>query len=211
VGSEMCKSDRFHDAALLGISVLAAAGDNGSNDGVGDTKNHVDFPASSPWVLACGGTRLQVNGGKIMDETVWNDGTAGGATGGGLSKHFSKPLYQKHLKLSGRGVPDVAGDADPESGYLIVVDGQSGVVGGTSAVAPLWAALIALLNEELGRNVGWLHPYLYGVATEQGALHDITQGNNGHYKAAKGWDSCTGLGTPDGQALLSVLKTAFSK
>lgn len=202
----------FHDAALLGITVCAAAGDNGSNDGVGDEANHVDFPASSPWVLACGGTRLQANGGSIMSETVWNDGANGGATGGGFSRHFSKPLYfQKDLKISGRGVPDVAGNADPETGYLIVVDGQSGVIGGTSAVAPLWAALIALCNEQLGRNAGWIHQHLYGAAIEHGALRDITQGNNGSYSAAIGWDACTGLGAPDGQKLLSVLKAAFTK
>lgn len=201
----------FHDAALLGITVCAAAGDNGSNDGVGDDANHVDFPASSPWVLACGGTRLQANGGTIMSETVWNDGAQGGATGGGFSNHFSKPLYfQKALDITGRGVPDVAGNADPETGYLIVVDGQSGVIGGTSAVAPLWAALIALCNEELGRNAGWIHQHLYGAAAQQGALHDITQGNNGSFSAGKGWDACTGLGTPNGQKLLSVLKTAFT-
>ena len=201
----------FHDAALLGISVCAAAGDNGSDDGVGDGRNHVDFPASSPWVLACGGTRLQANGGKIIAESVWNDGASGGATGGGVSAHFSKPLYQKNIKFpgTGRGVPDVAGDADPESGYLIIVDGQSGVIGGTSAVAPLWSALIALCNEELGKNVGWMHPYLYGAATQQGALHDITQGTNGNFSASKGWDACTGLGTPNGQALLSVLKSSL--
>ncbi len=201
----------FHDAALLGISVCVAAGDNGSDDGVGDGSNHVDFPASSPWVLACGGTRLHANGGTIMSETVWNDGAEGGATGGGISAHFSTPLYQKSIKSAsaGRGVPDVAGDADPESGYLIIVDGQSGVIGGTSAVAPLWSALIALFNEELGRNVGWLHPYLYGAATKVNALRDITQGNNGSFSANKGWDACTGLGTPNGQALLAVLKQAL--
>jgi kumamolisin len=198
----------FHDAALLGISVCVAAGDGGSNDGVGDNANHVDFPASSPWVLACGGTRLQANGGTIISETVWNDGTDGGATGGGYSTHFSKPLYfQKNLNIVGRGVPDVAGNADPETGYLIVVDGQSGVIGGTSAVAPLWAALIALCNEELGRNAGWIHQHIYA----SGAFHDITQGNNGAFKAAKGWDACTGLGSPDGQALLSVLKAALTQ
>lgn len=202
----------FHDAALLGISVCVAAGDNGSNDGVGDGGTHVDFPASSPWVLACGGTRLQANGSKIMAESVWNDGANGGATGGGLSKHFSKPLYQKHLKIVGRGVPDVAANADPESGYLIVVDGQSNVIGGTSAVAPLWAALIALINEQIGKNIGWLHPYLYGqAASKQGTLHDITKGNNGRYKATTGWDACTGLGSPDGQALLNVLKAVLNK
>jgi kumamolisin len=201
----------FHDAALLGISVCAAAGDNGSNDGVGDGANHVDFPASSPWVLACGGTRLQANGGKITSESVWNDGAEGGATGGGISAYFSTPLYQKNIKLlaSGRGVPDVAGDADPESGYLIVVDGQSGVIGGTSAVAPLWSALIALLNQELGRNAGWLHPHIYAAGVQQTAFHDITHGNNGKFSATKGWDACTGLGSPNGQALLAVLKQAL--
>ena len=105
----------FHDAALLGISVCVASGDNGSGDGVADGSNHVDFPASSPWVLGCGGTRLQANGGKIISETVWNNGLNGGATGGGISAHFSTPLYQKSIKMlsNGRGVPDVAGDADP--------------------------------------------------------------------------------------------------
>jgi kumamolisin len=202
----------FHDAALLGISVCVAAGDDGSNDGVGDGGNHVDFPASSPWVLACGGTRLQAHGSKIMSETVWNDGSDGGATGGGFSSHFSKPLYfQEKLATTGRGVPDVAGNADPETGYLIVVDGQSEVIGGTSAVAPLWAALLALCNENMGRNAGWIHQHLYGPATDQGAIRDITQGNNGSFKAAKGWDACTGLGTPNGQALLGVLKEVFSK
>ncbi len=201
----------FHDAALLGISVCVASGDNGSDDGVGDGANHADFPASSPWVLACGGTRLHANRGKIISETVWNDGADGGASGGGLSAHFSVPLYQQNIKaVSGRrGVPDVAGDADPESGYLTIVDGQSGVIGGTSAVAPLWSALIALFNQELGRNVGWLHPYLYGAAVQAGALRDITQGNNGSFSAQKGWDACTGLGTPNGQALLAVLKQAL--
>lgn len=199
----------FHDAALLGISVCAAAGDNGSEDGVGDNRNHVDFPASSPWVLSCGGTHLQATGSRITAESVWNDGASGGATGGGVSAHFSKPLYQKSVKFSGqgRGVPDIAGNADPESGYVIVVDGQTGVIGGTSAVAPLWSALIALLNEALGKNVGWIHPHLYAEASKQGALRDVTQGNNGNFSAAKGWDACTGLGTPDGQALLNVFKS----
>ncbi len=103
----------------------------------------------------------------------------------------------------------MAGNADPQSGYLTIVDGQSGVIGGTSAVAPLWSALIALCNEELGKNVGWIHPYLYGSAFQAGAFHDITHGNNGAYSAGKGWDACTGLGSPDGQALLTVLKNAL--
>ena len=205
----------FHDAALLGISVCVAAGDGGSNDGVGDNTNHVDFPASSPWVLACGGTRLQAHGNKIISETVWNDGADGGATGGGVSTHFSMPAYQAHSNVplppaggnpTGRGVPDVAGDADPASGYLIIVDGQTGVIGGTSAVAPLWAGLIALFNEALGKNVGWIHPHIYAAGVEQKAFHDITSGNNGSFSARPGWDACTGLGSPNGQTILSLLK-----
>jgi kumamolisin len=192
----------FHDAALLGISVCAAAGDNGSSDGADDNANHVDFPASSPWVLACGGTRL-----TPTTETVWNDGSDGGATGGGVSTHFAKPSYQSALNISGRGVPDVSGNADPETGYVVRVDGSEGVIGGTSAVAPLWAGLIALLNEQLGKNVGWLHPKLYGQLSERQALRDITSGNNGAYQAQTGWDACTGLGSPNGQAILNLLKT----
>lgn len=204
----------FHDAALLGISVCAAAGDGGSSDG--ESKGvHVDFPASSPWVLACGGTTLHSSNGKIKSETVWNDGANGGATGGGVSSHFSKPKYQASINVpkptgtankDGRGIPDVAGVADPDTGYAILVDGQQGVVGGTSAVAPLWAGLLALLNQELGKNLGWIHDSLYGTLAEKSALNDITSGNNGVYKAAKGWDPCTGLGSPDGQAILALLK-----
>jgi kumamolisin len=210
----------FHDAALLGISVCAASGDNGSADGEQDGANHVDFPASSPWVLACGGTRLVAANGKITSENVWNGGAKDGATGGGVSSHFSKPAYQSGAQVPkprltlnpmGRGVPDVAGNADPETGYVVLVDGELGVVGGTSAVAPLWAALIALLNQQLGRNLGWLHPQLYGAIAQQKALHDITSGNNGAYEATTGWDACTGLGTPDGQAILQVLKQLAMK
>ena len=205
----------FHDAALLGISVCAAAGDNGSSDGETDGKTHVDFPASSPWVLACGGTTLVANNGTIQSETVWNDGANGGATGGGVSNHFSKPKYQARIVVprpwgtvnkTGRGVPDVAGVADPSTGYNILVDGQQGVIGGTSAVAPLWSGLIALLNEQLGKNLGWLHPKLYGTIAQHKALNDITSGTNGDFSAAVGWDACTGLGSPNGQAMLNLLK-----
>ena len=207
----------FHDAALLGISVCVAAGDNGSSDGETDGLNHVDFPASSPWVLACGGTRLIANNGKIQSETVWNDGTNGGATGGGVSSHFSKPAYQANISVpapsgtvntTGRGVPDVAGVADPETGFAILVDGDEGVVGGTSAVAPLWAGLIALLNEQLGKNLGWFHPALYSTLAEHKALNDITSGTNGAYRATIGWDPCTGLGSPNGEVMLNLLKPA---
>jgi kumamolisin len=199
----------FHDAALLGISVCVAAGDNGSSDGESDNRDHVDFPASSPWVLACGGTTLIANDRETQSETVWNDGDKGGATGGGVSAHFSKPGYQAGINVpqptgtansTGRGVPDVAGVADPRTGYLILVDGQEGVIGGTSAVAPLWAGLIALLKEQLGTNLGWFHRTLYGTLASSKALNDITAGTNGKFQAAIGWDPCTGLGSPNGQA-----------
>lgn len=210
----------FHDAALLGITVCVAAGDDGSSDGETDGMNHVDFPASSPWALACGGTRLVAANGKIQSETVWNDGADGGATGGGVSSHFSKPAYQAKVNVpapkntrnrDGRGVPDVAAVADPETGYAVIADGQIAVVGGTSAVAPLWAGLIALFNEQLGQNVGWLNSKLYGTIAHDEALHDITVGSNGAFRAGKGWDPCTGLGTPNGKAILSVLQRLFKK
>jgi kumamolisin len=203
----------FNDAAMLGISVCVASGDNGSSDGDTDGADHVDFPASSPWVLACGGTTLTLADGKIASETVWNDG-AGGATGGGVSQHFSKPAYQASVNVpvpvasnpTGRGVPDVAGNADPATGYVVVIGGQQGVVGGTSAVAPLWAGLIALLNERVGKRVGWLNPKLYSKLAPAKALRDITVGNNGDYYASTGWDPCTGLGTPNGASILKLLR-----
>lgn len=208
----------FHDAALLGVSVCAASGDNGSSDGEADGHSHVDFPASSPWVLACGGTTLVAKNDVIESETVWNDGVDGGASGGGVSSHFSRPAYQSKITVpkptgtvnhTGRGVPDVAGDADPNTGYLVIVDGQEGAVGGTSAVAPLWAGLIALCNQQLGKNLGWFHPALYGRVAQHKGLHDITSGTNGAYKASIGWDPCTGLGSPNGQAMLDALKAVY--
>jgi kumamolisin len=210
----------FHDAALMGISVCAASGDGGSSDDEGDGNVHVDFPASSPWVLGCGGTTLVAQGATIQSETVWNDGTNGGATGGGVSSHFSRPAYQALVNVphptgtvnhTGRGVPDVAGVADPNTGYTILFDGTEGVIGGTSAVAPLWAALIALCNEQLGRNIGWFHRTLYGILAPGKALNDITSGTNGAYKAAVGWDACTGIGTPNGQAILNLFKQSLKQ
>jgi kumamolisin len=106
---------------------------------------------------------------------------------------------------AGRGVPDVAGDADPKTGYQVRVDGENLVFGGTSAVAPLWAALIALCNQKLGTSVGFLNPLLYGSLAGKGVCRDITSGNNGAYAASTGWDACTGWGTPDGAALVAAL------
>jgi kumamolisin len=200
----------FADAGTLGITVCVAAGDNGSSDGVTDGLAHVDFPASSPHVLACGGTRLSLHGTSIGSETVWNDGTQGGATGGGISDTFALPAWQQGAGVPpsvnpgahvGRGVPDVAGDADPETGYTTFVDGQSGVVGGTSAVAPLWAALAALINQQSGHRIGFSNAQLY---TQAAGFNDITVGNNGAYSAGPGWDACSGLGSPRGVALATA-------
>jgi kumamolisin len=201
------------DAAALGVSICVASGDNGSSDGVTDGKNHVDFPASSPHVLACGGTNLQSANGKITSETVWNDGGQGGASGGGYSAQFPLPTWQQSAGIKppsggGRGVPDVAGDADPETGYQVRVDGQSMVIGGTSAVAPLWSGLIALLNQKLGKPLGFLQPTLYGLAASTKALNDITKGSNGSFSAGPGWDATTGLGSPEGANLLKALNGA---
>jgi kumamolisin len=204
----------FQDAAAMGVTVCCASGDDGSSDGVTDGAAHVDFPASSPNVLGCGGTRLESSGSQVTKEVVWNAGSGNGASGGGVSETFPVPAYQANAKVpvsvnpsrfKGRGVPDVSGDADPATGYQIYVDGRSAVFGGTSAVAPLWAALIALINQATGKPAGRVNNRLYAAATGS-ALVDITSGNNGAYKAGKGWDACTGLGRPDGQALLTALR-----
>ncbi len=211
----------FQAAAALGVTVCCASGDNGSGDGVNDQKAHVDFPSSSPYALACGGTRLLGTGGKVTGETVWNDAASnGGATGGGISDQFGLPTWQANVNVPpsvnnqhvGRGVPDVAGDADPQTGYQVYVDGQSTPIGGTSAVAPLWAGLIALVNQKRGKAVGYLNPFLYQnyqQLAQSKALRDVTMGNNGSYKAGPGWDACTGLGTPDGALLFTALAAQY--
>ncbi len=209
------------DAAALGITVCVASGDNGSTDGVSDGQQHVDFPASSPYALGCGGTKLTADAatGTVTSEVVWNEGSQGGASGGGVSDEFAVPSWQADAGVpaqagggsgtSGRGVPDVAGNADPQTGYQIYSGGQAQVVGGTSAVAPLWAALVARLAEATGQRFGLLPSLVYpGVApgTDVAGFRDITSGNNGAYSAGPGWDACTGLGSPDGTALLERLK-----
>lgn len=202
----------FQAAAALGITVCVASGDGGSSDGVSGGGQHVDFPASSPFALGCGGTSLHATGKQITSEVVWNDGAAGGAGGGGVSSFFPVPSWQQGLAataatgarsaLSGRGVPDVAGDADPETGYDVLIDGTDTVIGGTSAVAPLWAGLVALANAINGQAGGYLNPLLYA---NPAALRDIVQGNNGAFGASVGWDCCTGLGSPIGQRVASVI------
>ncbi|HTB20169.1 MAG TPA: S53 family peptidase [Bryobacteraceae bacterium] len=198
------------DAAALGVTICAASGDSGSSDGVSDGANHVDFPASSPHILACGGTSLQSANGEITSETVWNDGEQGGAGGGGFSTQFPLPAWQASANINppqggGRGVPDVSGDADPETGYNVLVDGDSLVIGGTSAVAPLWSGLIALLNQKLGSPVGFLQPAIYALPQSANAFNDITSGTNGSFSAGPGWDAASGLGSPSGENLLQAL------
>jgi kumamolisin len=200
-------------AAALGVTITVAAGDNGSSDG--GTGNNCDFPASSPHVLACGGTKLDANGSTIVSEVVWNE-TANneGATGGGVSNLFALPTWQANSNVpapsksgGGRGVPDVTGDADPATGYTIRVDGKTMVIGGTSAVAPLWAGLIAVANQQLGTQVGFIQPAIY-AAKAAAAFNDITQGNNGAFSAGPGWDACSGLGSPIASKLIPLLAPA---
>jgi kumamolisin len=205
--SRSAMDDAFKAAALLGITVCVASGDHGTNDEPRPpTAVRVDYPASSPYVLSCGGTDIRGN-----EEMVWNEGN-GWATGGGISTKYAVPPWQAAAnkvaslatKGPGRGVPDVAGAA---TNYDILVDGEEVSSGGTSAVAPLWAALVVRLNQSLGRRVGFLNPSLYA---NPGAFSDIVGGNNGAvsapgYPATKGWDPCTGLGVPNGQALSKKL------
>jgi len=202
----------FAIAAALGITVFCAAGDRGSTDGEPDQKNHVDFPSSSPYITGCGGTRLESENGSVR-ETVWNDGPSS-ATGGGVSALFDLPLWQANVNVPlppelgstpKRGVPDVAANADPETGYKVRVDGIDLVFGGTSAVAPLWAGLIALINQyrktQGKQSIGYLNPALYlqfDALRQANALRDVLVGNNGAFSAEPGWDACTGTGTPDG-------------
>lgn len=179
------------------ISVSVAAGDNGSSDG--GTGDNADFPGSSPYAVCCGGTRLNPDG----SETVWNDGAGGGATGGGVSVFFAKPDYQASLPGSMRLVPDVAGNADPVTPWLVLSDGQWQQVGGTSAVAPMYAGLQACLNEAAGTRIGFLNPLAYANPS---TFKDIVSGNNGDFSAGPGYDECTGLGSPNGPALFALVQ-----
>jgi len=190
----------FTAAANAGMTVLVAAGDNGSGDG--ESGQHVDYPASSPQTIGCGGTTLHTIGTTIASETVWNDGSQGGSTGGGFSAVYHKPTWQTGVNNLARGVPDLAGDADPYTGYVVVVDGKTQVIGGTSAVAPLMSALVAVLCRAKKKRFGFLNPQLY---QNPGAFRDVTVGNNGAFSASTGWDATTGLGVPVGTKLLEAL------
>jgi kumamolisin len=212
----------FVEAAALGITICASAGDLGSSgmeQGTSDNLPHPDYPASSPCVLACGGTSATFDNGAITAESSWNNGYPGGAGGGGVSELFPLPPWQKACsvpaspgKFAGRGIPDLAAHADPLSGYAIIVHGAPKARGGTSAVAPLIAGLLARINQARAAAgsgpLGFVNPSLYGNPK---AFHDIVAGNNdidgklGLYSAQSGWDACTGLGSPDGTALLKIL------
>ncbi|MGA8938584.1 MAG: S53 family peptidase [Acidobacteriaceae bacterium] len=245
VGFQLQFNQELAAAAKLGITVCTSVGDNGAADAgpLGwSGKAQVDFPAASPYVLSCGGTRLLSTKGVTQSESVWNQHYADtspealaedpegsfGATGGGVSGAFPRPKYQRHAKISpslnpagflGRGVPDVAGCGDPATGYHVLVNGVPDQYGGTSAVAPLWAGFIALLNQKLGRRVGFVNRKLYVLARNHKVFRDVTSGdnrvsyksfNNVGYPAGPGWDPCTGLGSPDGAKLATLLAAWFS-
>ena len=221
-------SSLFQDAAHLPITVLVSTGDTGAQ--YGGTQAQASYPATDPWVLACGGTTIGNINFPAFDEYVWNDtfGTNSGATGGGISANqlFPVPAYQYGYTipvrnitgLPGRGIPDVAGNASPNSGYPLFLQGAAqGAYGGTSAVAPLYAGLIAVINGYLqGHKVGFLNPTLYtpgnnvcrDISSPPGPVDNSFGGVNG-YPCVTGWDACTGLGVIDGAKLLASLKVSF--
>jgi kumamolisin len=215
-------NDLFADAVALGITVCAASGDSGSGSGMRDGGSHVNFPASSPYVLACGGTTLiaDPSTNTIHSETTWNAG-AGAATGGGVSGVFDLPTWQQTAGVPprfgtnepGRGIPDVAANADGNTGYQIMLHGKPACIGGTSAATPLWAALICRLTQALGRPVGLLQPLIYHdlqANAVTAGFRDVLQGDNGSYAAKPGWDPNTGLGSPHGENLLAALRARMT-
>jgi kumamolisin len=201
------------EAAVLGVTVCCSSGDHGSLADARDRTPHVNFPGSSPHALACGGTTLVGRGARIHHERVWHNQT--GASGGGVSALFPRPPWQSRSRVPatasghrGRGVPDVAANADPLTGYRIFGHGHWTVGAGTSAAAPLWAGLVARINQQRGRPLGLVTPQLYGqfaALVKAGAIVPVTRGDNGLFRARKGWSCCTGLGTPRGAQLTRAL------
>ena len=208
-------------AVLSHVPIFVASGDNGCSDQERDDSNydglrHADFPGTCPdGFISCGGTRLLLDADDaITSETVWNN--ADGATGGGISTRFPIPTWQQGVVAEGttpsimRGVPDVAGLADPQTGISVIVDGGEIVSGGTSAAAPQWAALAAILSQNLQAKTGFFLPLLYANPAS-GATRDVVSGSNSiggitGYSAKPGWDACTGLGSPVGTQLLALLR-----
>ena len=198
------------DAVLLkakqaGIPVFSASGDNGSKDGT--NANQCDYPSASPYAISCGGTNLQISpDGSRASETVWSLAGDGSGTGGGVAANYPTPDYQSGLTgfPAGRKSPDLAGNADPNTGYIIEVDGQGAQVGGTSAVAPLYAAMACVVDAALGKkgSFDW-HTAIYAHPE---CFYDIVAGSNGAYKAQVGYDCCTGMGVLDATAFIQALK-----
>lgn len=223
----------LQDAAMLGVTVCAAAGDDGSSDAVSDGHAHVDFPSSSPYALAVGGTTITAKTGAQPD-VAWKEGDGlradnGGSTGGGVSAKFPRPAWQADVQVMsvnpgaiiGRCVPDLAANADwNASPYLLVVDGQAQPNGGTSAASPLVASLLTLINAERAKAaappVGYLTPVLYQPSGRNGSTigavgcTDVQSGENttdsiGGYTAGPGYDAVSGWGTPNGVKLASAI------
>ena len=211
-------NEEMREAKAMGINVFAASGDNGATDGADDHRLHADFPASSDGAIGTGGTKLALRDHEIGKEVVWNELPNEGAGGGGVSDRVPLPPFQgdSHVPApatpgGGRGVPDIAGNADPVTGYVVLLPSESakgkpqaGIVGGTSAVAPLYAALAARLGTALGHPVHDLQGAIYSAPAD--AFHDVTQGNNGGYDARPGWDAATGRGSVDGVNMLAYLR-----
>jgi kumamolisin len=210
-----CVDEVLRDAAMLGVTVCASSGDTGAMNDSPDGKPAVSFPASSPHVLSCGGSTVERANGSLQ-ESAWNCTLHGihGATGGGVSRKFETPRWQKGHAVplgptgnEGRGVPDVAGPADPHCGCAIIVGGECCSSAGTSAVAPIWAALVACINTELNARCGFITPLLYKLSeSNPKPMREITKGNNGFYHAGPGWNACTGLGSPIGERLVEALR-----
>lgn len=212
----------FQDAANLNITVLVSSGDSGAFV-ASQTQAQTSYPSTDPWVISCGGTAIGNIQGENFDEYCWNDGAQGGATGGGVSARFPVPSYQSSAGIPkrngtnkpGRGVPDIAGNASPFSGYPQFINGKSEPVGGTSAVAPLYAGLIARINSNLGVSVGFINPILYNleasafreISSPPGPANNSFNGVTG-YSVHSGWNGCTGLGSSNGVALQDGLKAA---
>jgi kumamolisin len=181
-------SATFEEAAALGVTVLAASGDSGTDNGIGDGHAHMLYPGCDPYVTSCGGTTLKDISGSRFTEVLWTDPESG-ASGGGVSAYFDPPPWQAGVDVPasvedghrGRGFPDIAGNADPDSGYTLVLYGKNTKhpVGGTSATAPLYAGLVARINAQQKIMLGYLNPTLYELA-ESGIFRDVKDRQRGH-------------------------------